>query len=212
MSLVSPWMEGGTVKQYIENNPAKDRYKLCLGVAKAVAFMHIQNMVHGDIKSSNVMIDREGVVKLNDFGNVRSEWYRILFTPTNMGRSKPPLRWSAPELFAVSNGLPNLETDVYGLGMTLLEIITGDIPFGSDSTDWSLMLKMSEGNLKPERPTTFPTFEQCEEDPLWKILVATWDYEAGKRPSATRVRDDLAAMRQQNTQIVSPGLASGSFP
>ncbi|KAG9097001.1 hypothetical protein FS749_007303 [Ceratobasidium sp. UAMH 11750] len=83
MAMVSPWMDNGTLLDYIKRNPTIDRCQLGVEISTAVAYLHQHGIVHGDIKSSNVLISRDGVTKLTDFGCARLKKGTLGFTTTS---------------------------------------------------------------------------------------------------------------------------------
>jgi serine/threonine protein kinase len=100
-------------------------------VADALAHAHDRGVVHGDIKSSNVMIDAEGRVKVLDFGvgvwraAQTSDDATTNPTPCNSGAGTVP--YMAPEL--LRGDIPGVHSDVWALGVLLFEMLTGARPF-----------------------------------------------------------------------------------
>ncbi|CAE6407773.1 unnamed protein product [Rhizoctonia solani] len=111
--LVSPWMKNGSLVQYIDQNPRFDRFQPSLELASAVAYLHDVGIVHGDIKSDNVIISDDGHVQLGDFGSASLlEYASVSFTNTGFHGT---LRFMAPEI--LKGEQPTKESDVYALGM-----------------------------------------------------------------------------------------------
>ncbi|KAG8714121.1 hypothetical protein FRC08_012336 [Ceratobasidium sp. 394] len=98
ISMVSAWMENGTLPCFIVANPGVDRYQLCVQVSAGLAYLHESNIVHGDMKGSNILISDTGIAKLMDFGNAGLKERTLEFTGTTSG-SKISLRWAASPLF-----------------------------------------------------------------------------------------------------------------
>ncbi|QRV99114.1 Tyrosine kinase catalytic domain protein [Ceratobasidium sp. AG-Ba] len=118
IAMLSPWMDNGTLLQYIAHDPTVDRLELLIGVSEGVAYLHAEGIIHGDIKSSNVLISQEGIPKLIDFGCTELKKSTLCFTTTTNGLSIS-IRWAAPEILA-GDVIRSREADVYALGMTLL--------------------------------------------------------------------------------------------
>ena len=87
-------------------------------VAEALTHAHQQGILHRDIKPSNLLLDARGTVWVTDFGLAKSEGTEDL---TNTGDIVGTLRYMAPERF---NGWSDPRSDVYGLGITLYELLT----------------------------------------------------------------------------------------
>ncbi|KAG8774317.1 hypothetical protein FRC12_002054, partial [Ceratobasidium sp. 428] len=135
LSTVSPWMENGTLPEYVAKNPSADRLELCRQVASGLAYLHECEMIHGDLKGANVLVSRTGVAKLADFGNMKAKEQSLRFTTRTSAVYS--LRWAAPEILSQSPVSP--KADVYALGMTIYEIVTGQIPY-ADKTDMATVV------------------------------------------------------------------------
>ncbi|CAE6383425.1 unnamed protein product [Rhizoctonia solani] len=135
LAMVAPWVEYGNLLAYIRAEPSADRYHL---VADGLAYMHSLGVAHGDIKGDNIVVSKDGTVKITDFGcaTMKRE-FPVAFTATDSLHYS--VRWAAPELF-LDNGSANFETDVYALGMTILEAITGSVPH-QDRPDMAVILE-----------------------------------------------------------------------
>lgn len=125
---------------------------------------------------------------LTDFGNATLDKPTVSFTATAASPSFS-LRWTAPEMFQESS-LPSRASDVYGLGMTILETITGQVPF-SNLKEINISRTVVDKKETPKRPEDqIPTRSICG-NLLWALLMSCWAYEPGLRPSAAQVRDHM---------------------
>lgn len=107
-------------------------------------------------------------------------------------------RWMAPEILDPSDELPDdmdeeivytAEGDVYSFGMTILEVMTGNVPFSHRRYDTVVMLDVIRG-IRPNRPQNPPI-----PDSVWNIIVSCWQTEPEKRPSASLVESWLNVAR-----------------
>lgn len=93
--LVSPWFENGDVLTYLKKHPFADRRRLVRQVAEGLIYLHSQDVVHGDLKGGNVLVDTSGDAALCDFGLARLlRDCPSSFTTSNVGMGT--LRWCAP--------------------------------------------------------------------------------------------------------------------
>ncbi|KAG9091698.1 hypothetical protein FRC06_000451 [Ceratobasidium sp. 370] len=201
ISIVSAWMENGTLPEYIAANPGVNRYQLCIQISTGLAHLHESDTVHGDMKGLNVLISDKGVAKLTDFGNAVLKKHTLEFTGTTSG-SKISVRWTAPEVLKGESAYTK-EADVYALGMTFLETITGKIPF-SDKVEHAVYGTVMAGKT-PERPKELDAMEKDKVEVLWRAMSWCWNYEAANRPRAFEVEYSLEGIEQNQARIQSRG-------
>ncbi|KAG8739575.1 hypothetical protein FRC10_005435 [Ceratobasidium sp. 414] len=201
ISIVSAWMENGTLPEYIVANPGVDRYQLCIQISAGLAHLHESDTVHGDMKGSNVLISDKGIVKLTDFGNAVLKKYTLEFTGTTSG-SKISVRWTAPEVLRGESAYTK-EADVYALGMTFYETVTGKTPF-SNKVEQAVFVIVLTGK-RPERPEELDAMEGDKVDVLWKAMSRCWDHKAVDRPSAFEVEYSLEGVEKNQAQAQSRG-------
>ncbi|KAG8913799.1 Transcriptional regulatory protein sin3, partial [Tulasnella sp. 408] len=115
MYFVSPFIDNGTLVEYIAANPDINRIRLLCETADAVQYLHKEGVVHGDLKASNILIGDNGSSLLCDFGLTKAAESR---TSTAM-QGAGTFRWQAPELW--DNAPKSFESDVYAFGMTVAE-------------------------------------------------------------------------------------------
>ncbi|KAG6817516.1 hypothetical protein H0H93_007155, partial [Arthromyces matolae] len=125
-SMVMEWYENGNAAEFLRGprGHEADRHSLVLDVAQGLGYLHTQSspIIHGDLKSNNVLINNDLRAVLSDFGLaqvIRS----IQAQPTGLTPSNPelgPTRWQAPELHQ-DDTQPGLKTDVWGFGCTAYE-------------------------------------------------------------------------------------------
>ena len=135
--------------------PIETALHYALQVADAVAHAHARGVVHRDLKSANVMVDADGVVKILDFGLAVSEFASDPDTETT--RSESPsgvgtVPYMAPEILRGRRGGPR--ADVWALGVLIHEMIAGDRPF-SGTTKFELaaaILERPPAPLPPHAP------------------------------------------------------------
>jgi serine/threonine-protein kinase len=126
--------------------------KVCGRVALALAYAHRQGVVHRDVKPANILVDWPGdTVKLADFGLARAD--DGVQTGTGIVPGSPA--FMAPELLA--GGVPTPRSDLYALGATLFQLLTGQLPHDGASMG-ELLRRVAEepvpdpSSLRPELP------------------------------------------------------------
>ncbi|KAF8606263.1 kinase-like protein [Ceratobasidium sp. AG-I] len=186
IAMVSPWMENGSLPDYLARNRSVDRCRLCVQVAEGLNYLHAMGMIHGDVKAANVLISSCGVAKLADFGNTILQEYTLKFAPTTK-KNNISLRWTAPELVSENSSGVSKESDVYALGM---EIITGKVPF-ADKTDHAVMVAIALKKQRPQRPEEFIPPQSSQGDILWALLERCWSVDPIARPKGANVRDTM---------------------
>ncbi|CUA75507.1 Vegetative incompatibility protein HET-E-1 [Podospora anserina] [Rhizoctonia solani] len=182
LGMVSEWMDHGNLHEYLRKQASADRYQL---------YMHNCNTVHGDLKAINVLVSSDGTAKLSDFDfSIMSEVGGLVFSETSNSRLGS-LRWAAPELLLAEVPKRTTQCDVYALGMTFLEIFTGQVPFPECKQDFTILMNVQRGTL-PSRP-----LEQLKNDErgdmMWRLLLECWNKEPSERPSSGQVVDTLVS-------------------
>ncbi|KAG8774875.1 hypothetical protein FRC12_001783 [Ceratobasidium sp. 428] len=105
------------------------------------------------------------------------------------------LRYAAPELLNGNSDKPSIETDIYSFGMTVLEIVTGEVPFANYAQPIALSIQVGVKGEIPARPDLSLIFpEKAMEDEFWGLLTRCWDSEPKNRPSAPHLRTQLASI------------------
>ncbi|KAG8723789.1 hypothetical protein FRC09_001757 [Ceratobasidium sp. 395] len=139
-----------------------------------------------DNAQSNILISDAGEPLLSDFGNAILQERTLEFTDTTTKRSIS-LRWTAPELLSQCQYSP--QADVYALGMTILEVVTGAIPYVGIK-DISVITAIVSGRL-PARPEHIPAASK-DGNTLWMLLNHCWAFSPGSRPTASEVKEVVA--------------------
>ncbi|KAG8855843.1 hypothetical protein FRB96_006665 [Tulasnella sp. 330] len=176
--LVSPWFENGDVLTYLKKHPFADRRRLVRQVAEGLIYLHSQDVVHGDLKGGNVLVDSSGDASLCDFGLAKlMRNCPTSFTTSNVGMGT--LRWCAPELLMESSENKTQATDVWAFAGLALEILTGRVPFYNYNNDIWVTVAIAQGLI----PARKDYVELPEDNKFWDVLEACWKTDPSERPS-----------------------------
>lgn len=193
LSMVSPWLEYGSVTSALKKWPNLPRYAYCKQLADAVAYLHSPqvDVIHGDIKGDNVLLDEHGHIKLTDFGLAIVHEQSMRFSETDPGGGT--IRWMAPELLSEEGGRSK-ETDVWAMGMTMMEIMTGKAPFEEIKRGTAVMQAVSQRRI--------PNISQLQAEPqsarasiMHGALLWCWTYEPDQRATAAEVQTLMGVLR-----------------
>ncbi|CAE6446776.1 unnamed protein product, partial [Rhizoctonia solani] len=163
----------------------------CAQVASGLDHIHCRGKVHGDLKAANVMVSSDGVAKLGHLdSSVMSKVHSLVFL-ANSNPWQGAFRWTAPEVFREELQQQTTQMDVYALGMTMLEIFTGQAPYSDCRSDISVIKAVERGTL-PTRPTQLGN--NTKDDNMWQLLVRCWSRSPSERPSAGFIAGALQYM------------------
>ena len=128
--IVMELIEGITLKNYISKKgclETKEAIGIAISVAQGIAAAHEQGIIHRDIKPQNIIIARDGKVKVADFGIARAASSQTL-SATAVGS----VHYISPE--QARGGYSDIRSDIYSLGITMYEMAAGRVPFQGDNT------------------------------------------------------------------------------
>lgn len=128
--IVMELIEGITLKEYIAKKgklSIKEATSIAIQVSMGLEAAHNHGIVHRDVKPQNIIISTDGKVKVTDFGIARAASSNTISSNV-MGS----VHYSSPE--QVRGGYSDEKSDIYSLGITLYEMVTGRVPFDGDTT------------------------------------------------------------------------------
>jgi len=139
--LVMEYVDGTTLSRLIKRRgrlSVKTSLNFLAQILEAVAYAHSKNIIHRDLRSSNILISKEGVVKITDFGT--SRLLEKTFASTRIG--SPP--YMAPEQF---EGRATFASDIYSVGCIAYEMLSGRLPI--DEEDPRVIYSLAKDGLIP---------------------------------------------------------------
>lgn len=148
--MVMEFVDGETFEQMIQRRgpiPEQDAIPLFKQALLGIGYAHRAGIIHRDIKPSNLMLNKNGIVKVMDFGIAKVMGSRGM---TRTGTQMGTVAYMSPE--QIQNRAVDIRSDIYELGVTLYEMLSGHLPFESDS-DFQVM--HDHVNKPPTLPSRF---------------------------------------------------------
>ncbi len=128
--IVMELVEGITLKKYIEKKARlsyKEAVSIAIQVSMGIEAAHNNHIIHRDIKPQNIIISKDGKVKVTDFGIAKAATSNTI-TSNVMGS----VHYTSPE--QARGGYSDEKSDIYSLGITMFEMLTGRVPFNGETT------------------------------------------------------------------------------
>ena len=176
--LVLPYCKRGSSELLIGNQFSDDDiWKYIQDVASGLAYLHALEppIVHQDVKPTNVLLDDTGHYALTDFGisAQRGGVHGYYFDDENSGT----MAYMAPERF-LKDAEPMVQSDIWGFGATLYEILTGKVPFGEDG-----------GQAQAEGKVSLPFKGVQISDDIKRLICSCLSKNPSERPTARELMD-----------------------
>ena len=180
--IVMELVEGFTLKQYIEKKgklSQHDAVQVTMQVARGLNAAHEQGIIHRDVKPQNIMVSKDGKIKVTDFGIAR-----INDTQISGANTMGSVHYISPE--QARGGVCDERSDIYSLGITLYEMVTGRVPFEGESTVDVALKHIKEPITPPSEyePDMIPNLEKI-------ILKCTQKKPDYRYRSMSALLDDL---------------------
>ncbi|XP_077241357.1 serine/threonine-protein kinase STY46-like isoform X1 [Tasmannia lanceolata] len=184
LCIVTEYMPGGSLYDFLHKNHnvlgLPLLLKFAIDVCKGMEYLHNNNIIHRDLKTANLLMDTQNVVKVADFGVARFQNQEGAMTAET-----GTYRWMAPE---VINHQPyDQKADVFSFAIVLWELATGKIPY-DNMTPLQAALGVREG-LRPMLPENV-------HPRLVDLMQRCWDAVPNIRPSFTEIIVELEDLLQ----------------
>ncbi|KAG0580913.1 hypothetical protein KC19_4G210100 [Ceratodon purpureus] len=187
LCIVTELMAGGSVRELLDNRMSgleiASAIKLLRDAARGMDFLHKRGIVHRDMKAANLLIDEYDVVKVCDFGVARlkptpshpSE--KSSFCSAEMTAETGTYRWMSPEV--LEHKPYDHKADVYSFGITMWEVLTGDVPYAG-LTPLQAAIGVVQRGLRPVIPPYVP-------EVLSILMQRCWHKDPNSRPEFNEV-------------------------
>lgn len=143
--IVMELVEGITLKEYIERQgrlSVEQTLNFSLQIASGIEVAHDNHIIHRDIKPQNIIVSRNGTLKVTDFGIARAATSNTI-SPTAMGS----VHYISPE--QARGGFSDERSDIYSLGITMFEMLTGRVPFEGDNNVTVALMHIQDEMISP---------------------------------------------------------------
>ncbi len=190
--IAMEYVDGETVKQKIKERPLpiSEAVNIAIAVAEGLSKAHEKGIIHRDIKAENVMVSRDGVVKIMDFGLAEIAGRSRV---TKEGTTVGTVAYMSPEQ-ALGEKLDQ-RTDIWSLGVLMYEMMTGRLPFEGDYEQAVVYLILNEEPrpIKKFNPIVPPELEQIVNSALRKKPEARYSSAAEVIKELKKYQDSLRA-------------------
>ncbi|KAL5504047.1 hypothetical protein ACEPAH_8120 [Sanghuangporus vaninii] len=206
-SLISEWMEFGTVRNFLNSHPEWSITHLALGMAAGLEFMHARDIIHSDLKADNILISKDYQPLICDFGisRILDSSQSAFVSTTHDGHAKGSMRWMAVELLDPCDDVEpkhSKETDVWAFGMTLYEMVLKNLPYYHLKQDARVVLAVVNGEL-PMLPN-FSEIDTHLSASTYLLLCAVcrgcWTRSPEERLTMSQILRRLLLLLSSNTQ------------
>lgn len=189
LCIVTEFLPRGSLFQLLQKNTGKldprRKLNMAIDIARGMNYLHnsIPTIVHRDLKSSNLLVDKNWTVKVADFGLSRLKLETFLSTKNGKGTPQ----WMAPEVLRSEPS--NEKSDVYSYGVVLWELVTQKIPWDT-LNPIQIIAAVGFMDHRLEIPSNT--------DPQWaSIIESCWDSDPQRRPSFQELLERLQELQKQ---------------
>ncbi|CAN1235032.1 Serine/threonine-protein kinase STY17, partial [Linum perenne] len=189
LCIVTEYMPGGSLYDYLHKNhdslKLSQLLKFAIDVSKGMEYLHQNNIIHRDLKTANLLMDADNVVKVADFGIARFQNQGGVMTAET-----GTYRWMAPE---VINHQPyDQKADVFSFAIVLWELVTAKVPYET-MTPLQAALGVRQGK-RPEIPENL-------HPGLSDLMQRCWETDPVNRPPFSEITVELERLLEEIQDI-----------
>ncbi|KAI4325411.1 hypothetical protein MLD38_030814 [Melastoma candidum] len=193
LCIVTEFMSRGSLYDFLHKQNGMFKLpsllKVAVDVSKGMNYLHQNNIIHRDLKTANLLMDENEVVKVADFGVARVQDETGVMTAET-----GTYRWMAPEV--IEHRPYDNKADVFSFGIVLWELLTGEIPYAYMSPLQAAVGVVQKG-LRPMIP-------ENASPSLIELLRRCWQQNPDERPSFSEILDNLKQISKEVNADKSP--------
>ncbi|KAF9446038.1 kinase-like protein [Macrolepiota fuliginosa MF-IS2] len=194
--LIMPYYENGDLVRFLDQRPQVKRLNIICEAVAGLEYLHNLSphaVVHGDIKAHNILVTDDEHACLADFGTSRITGLSVSTGPRFAGTC----RWTAPELMRDPDPEATTASDIWAFGMTILQILTGRLPFDHLRSNPLVIIDLVAGKLPLHPPEV--------DEATWTLLNRCWSSDPSNRPRAETLSTvlNIMASRELITDLVT---------
>jgi len=189
--LVLPYCPNGSLVKRVGACTETEAWQIIRQVAAGLAYLHANDIIHQDIKPDNILIDKNGNYVITDFGislRARSTLRKSVSNPVQSGTPA----YIAPERFS-SEPKPLKASDIWSLGITMYELLEGDVPF------------MSMGGLAQKNGADMPNLHADVSDELKQTIISMLSLDPAARPTAAQLVEIASQHLEKSSETPTIG-------
>ncbi|XP_038906333.1 serine/threonine-protein kinase STY8-like isoform X2 [Benincasa hispida] len=186
LCIVTEFMSRGSVYDFLHKQRGvfnlPSLLKVAINISRGMNYLHQNNIIHRDLKTANLLMDENMVVKVADFGVARVQTQSGVMTAET-----GTYRWMAPEV--IEHKPYDHKADVFSFGIALWELLTGEIPYSS-MTPLQAAVGVVQKILRPTIPKNVHPV-------LADLLERCWRHDPTERPNFSEILEILKQIAEQ---------------
>ncbi|TYI56202.1 hypothetical protein E1A91_D11G193100v1 [Gossypium mustelinum] len=186
LCIVTEFMARGSIYDYLHKQRGVFKLpsllKVAVDVSKGMNYLHQNNIIHRDLKTANLLMDENQVVKVADFGVARVQSQSGVMTAET-----GTYRWMAPEV--IEHKPYDHKADVFSFGISLWELLTGELPYG--------LLTPLQAAVAVVQKSLRPTIPKHAHPRLRELLERCWLQDPSQRPNFSEIIDILKQIAKE---------------
>jgi len=189
--IVTEYCEGGSLAYLVKTQQLDEvtQLKIAKDIALGMNHLHLENLLHRDLTSSNILLNASKEAKVSDFGLSRRQP-----EDTSLSCTMGSVAWMAPEVIENAKNFTK-KSDVYSYGVLLWELLTGGDPCPPEMSSIMLATKVLHEQYRPTMP-------HCKITPKWSDLIQKcWAQSPDDRPTFEEILTILDTFDDPSTSI-----------
>ncbi|KAG8692330.1 hypothetical protein FRC08_009842, partial [Ceratobasidium sp. 394] len=203
----------GTLASYLEDHRYRpQRIDLMVDTLRGLTHMHELSIVHGDLKSVNVLVTESGSAKLCDFGHsqfIDGGHQDHFGSSDTSSRFQATMRYMCPEFFRETKAKPTIFSDMWAFGCLALEILSQLQPYHHIESEFLVPTAIRNGAIPSVKPE-YPNAAGCLNDVLWGVVKRCWYADPSLRPSSNALLDSIFDLLARG--LINPAAATPERP